>query len=43
MRLMVEDFLSYLEKLETAFPGKLRKKIEELYGPDWLQTSTRLY
>ncbi len=38
-----EDFLSYLEKLETEFPQKLKKKAEELYGLDWLDTPTRLY
>lgn len=38
-----EDFLAYLEQLETDFPPKYRKKVEELYGLEWINTTSRLY
>ncbi len=38
-----EDFLAYLEQLEAKFPSKYRKKVEELYGIEWINTPTRLY
>jgi len=38
-----EEFLAYLEQLETNFPPKDRKKVEDLYGVEWINTSTQLY
>ena len=38
-----EKFLAYLEQLERNFPPKYRKKVEELYGTEWINTPTKLY
>jgi len=38
-----EDFLAYLEQLETEFPPKYRKEVEDLYGIQWINTPTQLY
>ena len=38
-----EKFLAYLEHLETDFPKKYVTKVEELYGMEWINTTTKLY
>jgi hypothetical protein len=38
-----EEFLAYLEQLEAQFPPRYRKKVEELYGKEWINTPTTLY
>jgi ribosomal protein L37E len=38
-----EDFLEYLEQLEKNFPPRYQKKVEELYGLEWINSTTKLY
>jgi hypothetical protein len=38
-----EHFLEYLEQLETDFHPRYQKKVEELYGLEWINSTTKLY